>query len=225
MKEEDIGRYEVNGQVYVYHKGLHEMEQKFIDQQAQQKGLAGMFGSIGKTAGQTVFDNKMIEARLKEIEGAAAEYIAQQHKMTLAREYDWIDRAIKIIGIDDFKPYAAKTSRRYGKGIRTVEDQVESESMDSLRHSMWNSKVNHLLAIERSKFHDRYEDEKEAIDAQFTEEQEAITAKMVAHKLTNGDDLDVRRYPSTDESAQMPFKHMGIMIPKGINKFGIIRKK
>lgn len=207
MKEEDIGRYEVNGQVYVYHKGLHEMEQKFIDQQAQQKGLAGMLGSKGW------------------IDGEAAEYIAQQHNMTLARERDWIDRTIKIIGIYDFKPYAAKTSRRYGKGIRTVEDQVKSESMDSLRHSMWNSRVDHLLAIEVSKFHGRYEVEKESIDAQFTEEQEAITAKMVAHKLTNGDDLDVRRYPSTDESAQMPFKHMGIMIPKGINKFGIIRKK
>lgn len=225
MKEEDITRHEINGQVYLFSKDLFEQAQKFME--SQQKAMADyIFGGVGKDAGQPVFDTKILEALIKELKGDAVEYIAQQHKMTLAREYDWIGRAVKIIGIDDFNPYAAKTSRRYGKGIRTVDDQVKSESMDSLRHSIWNSKVDNLLAIEVSKFHGRYEDEKDAIDAKFKEEQEAITAKMVAHKLTNGDDLDVRKYPYTmDESAQMPFKNMGIMIPKGTNKFGIIRKK
>lgn len=205
MKEEDIIRYEINGQVYLLSKDLFDQEQKFIE--SQQKAMADyIFGGVSKYTGQHVFDIEKLEARLKEIQGDAVEYIAQQHGMSLAREYDWIGGAIKLIGIEDYKPYAPTKSRS------------GDANMDALKHRLWNSKVDHMLAIEVSKFHGRYEDEKDAIDAKFKEEQEAITAQMVAHKLTNGD----------DQSVLDQYSKTGILMkdmPGGINKFGILRKK
>lgn len=201
MKEEDIIRYEINGQVYLLSKDLFEQEQKFIE--SQQKAMADyIFGGVSKDAGQ---------------QGDAVEYIAQQHNMSLAREYDWIERAINTVTMNGFHPLHGTTT--VGK-MEAYKMGFNESSMQRLKHDMWNSKVNHLLAIERSKFHDRYEDEKEAIDAQFTEEQEAITAKMVALKLTDGDDYITIVCPE-----DQPFKNGGILLPNGKSKQWVIRKQ
>lgn len=186
--------FKVNGELKSFYKDVELWDALQKEQKRSGQGIARGYDKLPP--------DELIKRRKERV----IEDVAKANKFTLAREYQWVEDAINKIGLRDSE----------------VLTTISTFEFDSLKGKMWLSKINHCLALEKAKFHGRLEDHKEAIDAKFTEEQDQITAKMVAHKLLEGDvPVDI----SMDEAGKLPFKNMGIIIPAGRpRKFVIIKK-
>lgn len=207
MEEEE---FKVNGDLKAFYKDVELWDALQKEQKRSGQGIA------------RGYDKLPPDESIKRRKEMVIEDVAKANKFTLAREYQWVEDAINKIGLRDSE-------------VLTTISAFEFE-FDSLKEKMWLSKINHCLALEKAKFHGRLEDQKESIDAKFTEEQEQITAKMVAHKLLEGDDhrISLQFGGPTDPQkiisilnetgafiqSQMPFKNMGIFIPQGTTKKG-----
>lgn len=136
---------------------------------------------------------KKIEQLFKNVDllkDSAIENICKRNQITSFREKKWAEWAVMRIGFSDYKVPDITPFLR-------------------LRLTLWESKADHFIAVQRALHHNNFKLAKE-LDEKYRLEHEELTGKIVAHALLYGKD---------DDSTKI-----GVKVTNPTRAFGLVRR-